>query len=135
MSDERREPSHPAAAAGGPWEASKSVWGLLSCRRSRLTLGFLLFLLLVAGPDGSVRRMGGAGAACAESVEPRRVTPTFGVASAILRVPGVAESERGRQTQARPLPRWLDMTAGGRPPVRAPGHTGAPIGGPVGASA
>lgn len=135
MSDERREPIQPAAAAGGPWEGFKSVWGLLSCRRSRLTLGFLLFLLLVAGPDGSVRRMGGAGAACAESVEPRRVTPTFGAAATALRIPGVVESRRGQQTPARSLPRWLDPTAGGRPPVRAPGHLGPPIAGPVGASA
>ena len=91
----------------------------VSGRRSRRTLGFLLFLVLVAGGEGLPIRSRADQEVRAAVIELR---PDVVVRLLRVRLPlaqnvGVHFAARRHTGQC---PRWLDPTAGGRPPARAP---------------
>jgi len=96
-----------------------SAIGILSFRRPRTTLGLLLVLVLAAAGEGMSVAARGDQVARAEAVE---TGATAGLEASIPLCAGVCLGVgRGPiATQPRSCPRWIDPTAGGRPPVRAP---------------
>ncbi len=86
-------------------------------------IGVLLALVLMVGGPALVRCMDGVPSAVACCVEAPAATSTVGI-----RWAGVEDRSAApvRPSMTRRIPRWLDRTAGGLPPSRAPDRVFAP---------